>query len=233
MCMDPSYALVNSTNPSHALLFQSVRYIAFFKREKSLQFICFRPRLRRRCRPPSRQSFIAVQTHAFVKCDMLHETPLCACFSALFASSCFFFCVVFLFSLFFSCVSFSRKVSIRQNVKTTTVQNLPERERERERDVRVWLGRQTAAADEENSSATCWQLDTCMSNQEPSGTAGAVWSSNSGLRSWHRIKRDRSIQRDDMIQDCIIGFKNTFDWGEFSGELYFIQHTLLYSKHGM
>lgn len=129
--MDPSYALANSTYPSHALFFQSVQYIAFFKREKSLQFICFHPRLCRRCRPPSRQSFIAVQTHALVKCDMLHETPLCACFSALFASSCVF-CVVFCL-VFFSCVSFSRKVSIRQNVKTTTVQNLPEREREREK----------------------------------------------------------------------------------------------------
>lgn len=40
-----------------------------------------------------------------------------------------FFCLVF---FFFSCVSFSRKVSIRQNVKTTIVQNLPEREKERE-----------------------------------------------------------------------------------------------------
>lgn len=127
--MDLSFALANSTSPSHARLFQSVRYIVFFTREKRFQFICFRPRLHRRCRPPSHQSFIAVETHAFVKCDMLHSHM-----RLFFRFVCFFvFFVLFFFCLvFFSCVSFSRKVSIRQNVKTTIVQNLPEREKERE-----------------------------------------------------------------------------------------------------
>lgn len=166
MCMDPSFALVNSPGPSHALFFQSVRYIAFFKREKKFSVYLFSSSSSPSLSSPVTPVFHRfVETHAFVKCDMLLKTPLCACCLLL---------RVFLCRFFFSCVSFSRKVSIRQNVKTTTVQNLPERKRER--NVRVWLGRQTPAAEEEKSSATCWQLDTWMSNQEPSVTARAVWS---------------------------------------------------------
>ncbi len=182
------FSLTNSTSPSHALFFQSVRYIAFFKREISLQFICFRPRLAVAVVPrhaslssPSKHS-LSLNAICFTK------LPYALVFSALFASACVF-CVVFCL-VFFSCVSFQEKVSIRQNVKTTLFKTLPEREKERE------------MSEFDSSSRGGKQLSYMLTAWYLHVKPGAVWSSNSGLRSWHHIKRDRSIQRDDMIQVC-------------------------------
>lgn len=124
MCMDPSFALVNSPGPSHALFFQSVRYIAFFKREKKFSVYLFSSSSSPSLSSPVTPVFHRfVETHAFVKCDMLLKTPLCAC--------CLLLCV-FLCRFFFRVLVFQEKFP---SVKTSRLQLFKTCQREREREM--------------------------------------------------------------------------------------------------
>lgn len=143
---------------------------------------------------------------------------------------CFFVCFLcvffFLGLVFFSCVSFSRKVSIRQNVKTTTVQNLPEREKEREMseldsgDRQQQQRRKTAQLHADSLIPAC-QTRSHQAQPEPCEAQTQACALDIALNVIEASREMTWYRCADGLHHLLRGFKKTFDCllGEFSGEL--------------